>query len=226
MDIFPNKPTQRRGRGRPQLRSDQETLYLILRAAGQHFRADGYAGTSMSAVALSAGVSTKTLYRLIPNKEELLKRVVAERVGRFILEANDTDSGHADLLGDLERLLIAFGHLILDPDTLAVYRLVVSECGRFPEIGQTFHQNAVSPTTTYIAEWLERRCRAGQIKLEDPRMAAGILRGMMSNDPERSVMLRQASPPDAGQITQRAKQCARLFLEGCITHYPLTSQVT
>ena len=217
MDVFPNEQTGRRGRGRPQLRSDEETLHLILQAAGMRFRADGYAGTSMSAVALGAGVSTKTLYRLVPNKEELFKQVVANRVGRFILEANDTDGGQADLQGDLERLLIAFGRLILDPETLAVYRLVVSECGRFPEIGRTFFQDAVNRTTTYVAEWLERRCQAGQIKLNDPRMAAGMLRGMMAQDPERSVLLCQANAPDSRQIAQRARECARLFLEGCLT---------
>jgi AcrR family transcriptional regulator len=217
MDIFPNEQPERRGRGRPQVRSDEETLQLILQVAGERFRADGYAGTSMSAVALGAGVSTKTLYRLVPNKEELFKQVVVDRVGRFMLEAKDTDGGQEDLLGDLERLLIAYGHLILDPETLAVYRLVVSECGRFPELGQAFYQDAVNRTTTYMAEWLGRRCQAGQIQLNDPRMAAGMLRGMMAQDPERSVLLCQASPPDAGQIAQRAKECARLFLEGCIT---------
>jgi AcrR family transcriptional regulator len=217
IDVFLNDQAERRGRGRPQLRSDEETLDLILQAAGERFRADGYAGTSMCAVALGAGVSTKTLYRLVPNKEELFKQVIASRIGRFILEVGDTDGGQGDLPDDLERLLTVYGHLILDPETLAIYRLVVSECGRFPEIGRAFYENAVNGTEIYMAEWLERRCRAGQIKLNDPRMAAGILRGMMVTERERSLLLCQAGPPDVGHIAQRAKECARLFLKGCIT---------
>jgi AcrR family transcriptional regulator len=40
----------------------------------------------MAAVAQRAGVSTKTIYRLIPNKADLLTRVVSDRIGQFVLE--------------------------------------------------------------------------------------------------------------------------------------------
>src|SRR5690242_10221326 len=112
MDVVLNGRAERRGRGRPQLRSDDETLQVILQAAAERFGADGYAGTGMSAVALGAGVSTKTLYCLVPNKEELFKRVIGDRISRFILEAGDTDGGREDLANDLERLLAAYGRLI------------------------------------------------------------------------------------------------------------------
>jgi hypothetical protein len=46
-------------------------------------------------------------------------------------------------------------------------------------------------------------------------MAAGMLRGMMSMDPQRAVMLGQRVIPDQDEIAARAKQCAHLFLNGC-----------
>jgi AcrR family transcriptional regulator len=61
----------RRPRDRPPVRSDDETRRLIIDAARQEFQANGYAGTCVEAVAQRAGVSTKTLYRLIPTKADL-----------------------------------------------------------------------------------------------------------------------------------------------------------
>src|ERR1700743_2207588 len=72
-----------RGRGRPQLRSDEETRTLVLEAARHEFSHTGYAATSMETVARRAGVSTKTLYRLLPNKAALFAAMVTERVAVF-----------------------------------------------------------------------------------------------------------------------------------------------
>src|SRR5689334_9235192 len=69
-----------RGRGRPQARSDEETRGIIFDAARHEFSATGYAATSMETVAKRAGVSTKTLYRLVPNKAALFEAMVTNRV--------------------------------------------------------------------------------------------------------------------------------------------------
>src|SRR5689334_2710043 len=148
MGVSINEQQTCRGRGRPPLRSDEETLRLIVDAAGQEFRAGGYAGTGMSAVAARAGVSTKTLYRLVPTKAELFRLVIRSRAGQFILTLDDPAE---DLTAGLERLLTAYGNLAFDPEVIAVYRLVVGECGQFPELGQTFFEAAIRPTSRAIA---------------------------------------------------------------------------
>ncbi len=75
---------QKRGRGRPQQRCDEETRTIILEAARAEFAQSGYAATSMESVARRAGVSTKTLYRLMPNKAVLFETMVTERTGVFV----------------------------------------------------------------------------------------------------------------------------------------------
>ena len=217
MGVSINEQQTCRGRGRPPLRSDAETLRLIVDAAGQEFRAGGYAGTGMSAIAAHAGVSTKTLYRLVPTKAELFRLVIRGRAGQFILAADQLDDAAEDLAAGLERLLTAYANLALDPEVIAVYRLVIGECGRFPELGQTFFESAVRPTSRVIADWLARQCRRGSILLEDPEQAADMLRGMMVMEPQRAALLAQAPPPGASAIAARAKACAKVFLEGCRT---------
>src|ERR1700757_1348801 len=75
-------------RGRPQVRSDEETRAVIFDAARHEFAHSGYAATSMESVARRAGVSTKTLYRLIPNKVALFEAMVTERIDRFVSVVN------------------------------------------------------------------------------------------------------------------------------------------
>jgi AcrR family transcriptional regulator len=217
MSIVENGEIRPRGPGRPPARTDAETLHVILQAAGELFRSNGYASTGMSQVARRAGVSTKTLYRLVPTKAELFKHVITSRIGDFVMEVGDLGSGPDCLAAGLERLLIAYGRLTLEPETLAVHHLVLSECNRFPEIGRAFYEEAIERTGEVMAEWLDRQCRSGLIDLEDPRLAAGMLRGMMTLEPQRAVMLGQTQPPDAAHITKRARACARLFLEGCLS---------
>jgi AcrR family transcriptional regulator len=206
----------RRPRGRPRLRSDEESRRVLLEAAAEEFQMKGYAATSMADVAQRAGVSTKTVYRLIPNKADLLTRVVSDRIGQFMLEIDADALDALPTAQALERMLIAYGTLTLSRRTIAMYRLVIRESDQFPEVATAFYRIAIRRTGEGMATWLRRQCERGLIKLDDPDLAADMLRGMMSMDPQRAVMLGQRSVPDANEVAARAKQCARIFLNGCL----------
>jgi AcrR family transcriptional regulator len=222
MRVIAEKP--RRSRGRPPLRSDEETRRLILEAASLEFRANGYASTSMTSVAQRAGVSTKTMYRLIPAKEDLFKYMVSERIGRFMLAVDETVIGTVELEAALERILCAYGSLALDAEVIATTRLVISESDRFPELGKAFSEGALRHTKEAIESWLRRQSEAGLLMLDDAAVAADMLRGMMVMEPQRAVMLGQRHPLDAKEIATRARMCASLFLNGCRPDHRPTAQ--
>jgi len=205
----------RRPRGRPQIRPDEETRRLVIEAARHEFQTNGYARASMASVSQHAGVSTKTMYRLIPTKADLFRSVVSDRIGRFMLEL-DPEALEALALEDaLERMLVAYGSLTLDGETIAMIQLVLSECDRFPEIAAAFHETAIGRVGDAMEDWLRRQCDRGLLDIEDVRTATGILRGMMVLEPQRAVMLGQRVPPDQAEISTRAKYCTRVFLDGC-----------
>jgi AcrR family transcriptional regulator len=205
----------RRGRGRPQVRSDDETRALIVEAGRQEFQANGYEATSIAAVAERAGVSTKTLYRLIPTKAELLACVVSDRIGQFVIEIDLSTLDSMDAAAALERMLIVFGTLTLDPEVVGMTRLVIGECRAFPEIGAAFYKKAIQRSSKVMEDVLRRLCARGLIAIDDPGEAVGMLRGMMVMEPQRAAMLAQHNPPTAGEIKERAKRCTRIFLNGC-----------
>jgi AcrR family transcriptional regulator len=215
MIMLQNAEQTRRSRGRPQIRCDEETRGLLVEAARQEFLTKGYAGTCMNDVARRAGVSTKTVYRLIPNKADLLRRVISDTIGKFMLNIDAEPMEALPTSEALERILVAYGTLTLSDETIAMNRLIIRECDQFPEIAAAFYEAAIQRTTDAMAGWLRRQCERGLIKLDDPQVVAGMLRGMMIMEPQRAVMLGQRSAPDHDEIVARAKQCARLFLQGC-----------
>src|SRR5262249_16712986 len=112
----------RRCRGRPQARPDEETRAILLDAARQEFPSRGFATSSMESVARRGGVSTKTLYRLIPNKAALFEATVADRMERFVAGVRFRACDGSDVEGALTEALVICGELILDPETLALQR--------------------------------------------------------------------------------------------------------
>jgi AcrR family transcriptional regulator len=212
--MLQNRIAERRPRGRPQLRADEETRRLIIEAAGEEFRKNGYARTCMGEVACAAGVSTKTLYRLFPAKDELFSIVVTDRIDRFIEAVNPVQVDMLEIDEALERILIAYGTLTLSPETIAVNRLAIAESDRFPDIAAAFYERAVMRINAAMAGWLKAQRERGLIELDDPAMAAGMLRGMMLMEPQRAVMMGVRQPPDANEIATRAKACAGMFLDG------------
>jgi AcrR family transcriptional regulator len=189
----------------------------VIEAAMREFQVHGYAATCMGAVAQRAGVSTKTLYRLIPTKTELFSMVVIERIGRFMLEVDDDTLDALDLSEALRHMLVAYGKLALSPETLAFIRLVIGECDRFPEIAATFYEHAVVRISRRIEGWLARQAELGRLRITDAKAAAGMLRGMMVLDPQHAVMLGRCSAPGPDEIDARANACADLFLDGYAT---------
>jgi AcrR family transcriptional regulator len=204
-----------RSRGRPQLRSDEETRSLIVEAARSEFAATGYAATGMESVARRAGVSTKTLYRLIPNKAALFEAMVTDRIDRFASLVKLRACRGGDIEAALTEALIVYGELILAGDVIALQRTIIAESDKFPEVAETFFHKAIERTEGTLAEWLRAQQAKGLIQVDDAAAAAGMLLGMLIFQPQRAVMFGHRPPPSREEIERRAKQCATLFLQGC-----------
>ena len=213
-------PPARRSPGRPQARSDAQTWHVIAEAARAVFARHGYAAASMDEVARTAGVSKKTLYRLIPTKAELFKAALIERVEHFILALDDQALAALPPEAALVRLMTEYGRLTLSVDTIAVTKLVLAESEKFPELAQDFYRHAVLATQTILTRFLQTLVDAKTLTLTDCNEAAGMLRGMMAMEPQRAVMVTGQAPPDEAAIARRAESCVSLFLHGCALDSP------
>ena len=205
----------RRCRGRPQIRPDDETRRIIYEAARHEFAGSGYAATCMDAVARRAGISTKTLYRLVPNKASLFEGMVSDRLDRLIYEVNLHAADHTDIEEALRTALMACADLALDEEVIALQRMLLQEAGKFSEIGRAFYTNAIQRTAVALADWLRMQQKRGLIALDDVDDAAGMLLGMLTSAPRRAAMFGGVPLPSRPQIEARVRACAALFLRGC-----------
>jgi AcrR family transcriptional regulator len=212
------KPTHdRRCRGRPQVRPDDETRQVIYEAARREFSVSGYAATSMEAVARRAGVSTKTLYRLIPNKASLFDGMVSDRLDRTLANVDLQAIDHADIEEALYAALMACADLTLDEEVIALQRMVLQEAGKFSDIAGTFYRNGIQRIGAALADWLRAQQKRGLIELDDVDEAAGMLLGMVASAPRRAAMFGGQPLPSRAQVEARVRRCAALFLRGCQT---------
>ena len=204
-----------RNRGRPQQRSDEETRTLILQVARAEFAVTGYAATAMESVARRAGVSTRTLYRLIPNKAALFEAMVTDRIERFLSVVRLRACQGRDIASGLTEALIVCGELILDGEVIALQRTILAESDKFPEVAETFYHKAIRRTEDTLATWLRAQQAKGLIQCDDATAAAGMLLGMLVFQPQRAVMFGHTPPPSREEIARRARDCTTLFLQGC-----------
>ncbi|MBR0868846.1 TetR/AcrR family transcriptional regulator [Bradyrhizobium tropiciagri] len=209
--------TERRGRGRPQLRSDDETRAVIYEAARHEFATRGFAVTSMADVACRAGVSTKTLYRLIPTKLALFESTVTDRMDHFVSIVSLGACDGRDIAAALEAALLSCAELILDAEVIALQRIILAESDKFPDIAEMFYEKAMQRTLGALAAWLGTQQRRGRITVDNAQAAAGMLLGMLVFQPQRDVMYGRRPAPSRQELEVRAKACAALFLSGAAT---------
>jgi len=188
---------------------------MIYEAARHEFAVNGFAATSTEAVARRAGVSTKTLYRLIPNKEALFEAMVSDRLDRFLSDVNLHAADQDDIEAGLNAALMTCADLVLDPEVVALQRIVLQETGKFAGLAATFYRNGIARTGTALSNWLRVQVKRGLIELDDVDEAAGILIGMVASAPQRAAIYGGVPLPPRRQIEKRVRTCAALFLRGC-----------
>jgi AcrR family transcriptional regulator len=203
---------RRRGPGRPPLRSDAETRALIIDAAAHEFLAGGYAGTGVETIARRAGVSTRTVYRLIPTKEDLLTEALQARVDASFDGLSETGAVTGDLRESLESLLVAYARLVLSDDAVMLTQLIVAERRQVPAIVASY-QEATMRVAALFEIWVRKNQAMGRLRPMDPVAAALVIRGMV-NEAQRQILLGWRGPMDEREQEKWIRVCADIFLAG------------
>jgi len=210
------KPSsESRPRGRPPVRSDEETKQIVIEAARHAFAVEGYAATSTEELARGAGISTKTLYRLFPGKAALFEAMCADRLDRLLSDVNLQASNQADIETNLAAVLVACADLALDPEVVALQRMVLQQSATFPELAANFYTNGIARTAKALAGWLRLQVKRKRVVVDDAEEVAGMLIGMVASAPQRAAIYGGAPLPSRKQIERRVETCAALFLDGC-----------
>jgi TetR/AcrR family transcriptional repressor of mexJK operon len=185
----------------------------IMGAAAELFLADGYGQVSMDRIAQTAGVSKQTVYSHFQSKEALFEALVTERCDEMLSlvpEPLDRSRKVEDILRHLGR---NFLRLVLSEDALMLYRTVVAEAGRFPELGVAFYSAGPKRSHTRLANWLEKETREGRLRVDDPQMAAEQFFGMVKGDVYAKGLLGAVTVVESIDIDRVVDSAVRVFLK-------------
>jgi TetR/AcrR family transcriptional repressor of mexJK operon len=173
----------------------------ILRAARPIMLRDGLGGTTLDRVAAEGGIAKMTLYRHFPNKEVLFEGLVTAtceymRQGLENTPSADIDKPAANRLADELR---AFVSALIEPDALALYRLIVAEGWRFRDLARVFDQSGMRVIRQRIAALLE----TGGVPANESKQVAGEVVALALGDAYQRAVLGIAEEGDGEAFTQQ-----------------------
>jgi len=194
-----------------------EKAEAIVRAARTTFLSLGYDSASMDQIALTAGVSKRTVYNRFRSKEELFGATIEETCRNllpFNVEEIEASLPPEEFILQLSR---QFVEGILQPEALALRRIATFEAGRSPQIGQLYLEHGPQWMVDQCAPIIERIATKGALNITDPRAALWRL-GALITEPLHAQLLLGASIPNlSSAIDDQVKSGVEAFF---VLHAP------
>jgi TetR/AcrR family transcriptional regulator, mexJK operon transcriptional repressor len=214
VDAPPSSEKVRRG-GRPTQHEAAQLSGRILEAATTLFLNEGYGSTSVEAIAQHAGISKRTLYARYANKEQIFGAVVRS----IVEQLRPPRSVPLIEGGTLKEVLVRLAGFVLNaalaPKALGLFRLIIAESGRFPELTSlAADQGAMFEAVNLISALLIRERDAGRITLSNPEFCAQQFLFMVLALPQRRA-LGLGKKMSSDELQRWAEDTVMLFLHGC-----------
>ena len=180
---------------------------LIVEAATRVFLDVGYGAASMDAIAAEARGSKQTVYSHFGAKEALFEAIIEDKCDQLlapVFEAFRPGQDQAKALNEVARRFLS---VILAPPSTALFRVIIAESVRFPELANAFYR--AGPQT---AGYLKELNKAGVIATDDPVASARQFFALLRGDLYIRRLLDLASEPTAEEVATVAGEAVSAFL--------------
>lgn len=202
--------TPKRPRGRPSVRTEHETETLLKQVAGEVFLSEGYAGTSIETVARKAGISTRTIYRTVPNKASLF-RLVADDAIKTSIAHLDTPPNGATLEGRIFALSRAYTDLVLSNEGVLKARAVFAEQALFPEFRDNFLASIRKVANAFDQRFVALCSEVTTLEEAELHERAALLRSMI-NGAQREAVLDPGYDGTISKIQSWSDTCTQFVM--------------
>jgi len=152
----------------------------IVAAATRVFLRSGYGGASMDVIALEAGVSKQTIYNHFGSKEALFGAIIKDLCEQLLTPFVTPEVKAGGLEEALARLGRQYLELMLAPSSLALYRVLMAEVDRFPELGRVSYESGAAVAVSSLAAYLAEQTAKGELAVAEPELAAEQFYGMLT----------------------------------------------
>jgi AcrR family transcriptional regulator len=191
--------------------SDDKAL-VVLKAASGVFLAHGFSAASTDMIQSAAGVSKATVYARYPNKEALFLAVIEWECAQFAQQTQAIQAVPGDIRQTLGSLGRAYLDVVLSPTALALFRVVVAEAPRFPQIGQVFYRSGPRVMTALVRQVLAQASPALALQDLGLENASQIFLGLLRNQAQLECLTHPQARPSEVQLDDWAALAVDTFL--------------
>lgn len=212
---------------KPMTRSEEKRAQII-DAASHLFMKYGYGSVSMDAIAADANVSKRTVYGHFSDKASLFIAVMNRHCaiigGQRVLD--DCNDGSVELNEDiaagmedrsprpvLTAFCIRFLQILMSKDGVRLFRVVLSEAERFPELAQSFHEDGPKPLIRRLRTYLQEQSDKGILDIPDTERAAWRLIAMIKEPWHMRLSLGVGDVPSDDAIADHVEDTIGFFLK-------------
>ena len=201
--------------GRPK---DMEKRASILEAAMALFPSRGYDGTSVEAIAQSAGVSKLTVYSHFADKETLFGAAVTECCAQMLphrLFVPEPGSPVQDSLLGIGR---AFLDLMMDERAVDLHRVMVSQAGQDRRLAEIFFSAGPRAALQEMESFLLAANAEGSLSVPAPARAAEQFFSMLKGVRHMRVLVGLCPPPSVAERDAHVAEVVAMFLRAYAPH--------
>jgi TetR/AcrR family transcriptional repressor of mexJK operon len=208
-DASLNDPTSPAGPGRPK---DLAKRQAILDAAKNLFVRNGYASTSMDAVAAEAGVSKLTVYSHFTDKETLFSAAVVARCEEQVPELFVDLPPNAPVESVLLGIARGFQTLINSPESLELHRLMIALGSQDPKLSQVFFEAGPQRILHEMERFLTRINGTDGLHFDSPARAGEHFFSLVKGACNFRLLIGCGELPDDDSAERHVQEVVALFL--------------
>lgn len=173
------------------------------------FLDQGYAVTSMEAVANAAGVSKGTLYARYPTKAELFEAIVTVRLANW--KAPPVETAGMDMRAILRQYGLDFFTSVRQPEAIAFNRLIMAEAARFPVLARKFHDEGYESGVDLLARDIRRLAARADMEVGNPWAVANAFMAALLGWMRKETLSHPITQKECEGFTE---QLVTIFVDG------------
>lgn len=183
----------------------------IVEAARTLFIEQGYERTTLGNIVERAGGSLATVYKLFGNKDGLLDAVVFERAasGEALIHAT-AECGLPPACA-LHRIAEALQTKFLDPDGVALVRIVIARSIDEPDFARRFFERTAARTREALRQLFVEWRASGVTMNGDPEFLAEVFLGLFFSDVQTEAISHGAG---VNPSPERLRERTEFFIRG------------
>lgn len=184
----------------------------VMEAGSKLFTEHGFGAVSMDQVAKMAGVSKATVYAHFQSKEQLFIAIVQAACLSYTESVIPEVRDAPDIRSALMRIGQSIASFLTAPRTLAVYRVIVAEGPRFPELAKRYYETGPRTFKRSLAQYFAEVDALGWLKVDNPRLASEQFCSMVRGPLYMPVLLGLLDDPDTLSVETVVSGAVDVFL--------------